>query len=50
MQQFSTPVSKTSSIPLKNSEGVSGGEEAGDVEGQLGERSGGESAEGENTK
>ena len=48
---FSAPGPKTANIPLKNHERVRGGrEEAGDIEGQLGARSGGEGAEGENTK
>ena len=43
--QFSAPGLKTASIPLKNPEGVRGGEEAGGVEGQSGSKGGGEGAE-----
>ena len=47
---FSAPGSKTSSIPLKNPEGVRWGKEAEGVEGQPEARSSDEGAEGEDTK
>ena len=50
VKQFSDPGSKTSSIPLKNSEEVKGGEKAGGVKGQPAARGGGDGAEGEDTK
>ena len=45
MKWFSAPGSKTSSIPLKNPEGVRGRKEGGGIEGQPGARDGGEGAE-----
>ena len=50
MKQFSAPVLKTSSIPLKNPKRVRGGEEVGGVERQPGARDDGEGTEGEATK
>ena len=50
VKQFSAPGSKTSSILLKNLDGVTWGEETGGVEGQPEARDGGEGAEGEDTK
>ena len=49
IQQFSAPGSETTSIPLKNPEGVRG-EESGGFEGQLVARGGSEGAEEEDTK